>query len=264
MEIIKKTNEPQCLIDIRNKFRQPYKSIDWEKTEHGQLRIYMLKNEQNWHCAFCGEKFAIEEVVEETDLSKNSYANKREQHNNHIDHFVKRELDVSLIFTYENLFVSCNSNNHCARHKDEKLKHLKNKKEALKINKELIKPTENISDYIDYTLNGTASSKNCISLEYKNRAELTIEYFNLNCEELKQKKLSVIIPLLFTLKGIEDFDSFMIANKNLLDSLPADYRNSVLLILDSIKGNIPLLNYYITKLKQQDRTKPFGLLKKHN
>ena len=90
-----------------------------------KLRKHILDSEQKGKCAYCSCSLKLESC--------------------HIDHFLKRELFEDKTFSYNNLFVSCLSDNHCARYKDNLLKHLGNNSEARNINKKLISPIENIT-----------------------------------------------------------------------------------------------------------------------
>ena len=111
MEIINKVIIPDCFNSIKELFRTPYKSQDWEdkriREYRARLRKHILENEQNGKCAYCSCK-----------LNSN---------NCHIDHFLKRELFEDKTFCYNNLFASCYSDNHCARYKDNLLSKIDDK-----------------------------------------------------------------------------------------------------------------------------------------
>ncbi len=207
MLTITKTSEPDVLKEIRKLFSQPYKGQDWEdkkiKDKHSVIRIHILKNEQNWRCAFCNKKYVNEEET------PGYYKNLNDKDKNHIDHFLKRELYPKLTFDYNNMFVSCNSDKHCARYKDNMLKKIVDKEEAKRINQLLLKPTDNICDYITYDLFGLVHEQQKLSEEKQERAAKTIEYFNLGHENLRQDRRSLIIGMLHSMLYITNEEMFV-------------------------------------------------------
>ena len=154
-------------------------SGDWSECskEIGfQIREYILHNssEQMGQCAYT-------ELALQPD-SKSS----------HIDHLLKREYYPDKRFEWNNIFVSTNTNNYGAKHKD-------NKGQLNKENNQmLINPAmDNPSDYFTYHTWGEIIPKesNCESQKYK-RAKLTIEAFNLNHKSLVEQRKQMFNDLL--------------------------------------------------------------------
>ena len=229
MEIIKKAAIPESLNCIKKLFKTPYKGINWNDERIGEnrkkLRKHILDNEQKGKCAYCSCRLELE--------------------SSHIDHFLKRELFEEKTFCHNNLFVSCLSNNHCANYKDNLLKHLGNNIEARNINKKLISPIENITDFIVYDMSCFSFPKRELNSSDKERAELTIKYFNFNHEELKQIRFNLLKSILITLKGIpqENFDNWTIS---LLNQTPLkDLIISLLPNLKKLVSNKEILDKYI-------------------
>lgn len=242
MEIIKKTAIPESLNCIKKLFKTPYKGINWNDERIGEnrkkLRKHILDNEQKGKCAYCSCRLELE--------------------SSHIDHFLKRELFEEKTFCHNNLFVSCLSNNHCANYKDNLLKHLGNNIEARNINKKLISPIENITDFIVYDMSCFSFPKRELNSSDEERAKLTIEYFNINHSELKQRRIQILRNVLDTLKGIsnEDFENWV---NNLLNQIPIkDFIISILPKLKELVSNKESLNSHL-KLNPMI---PYGLLNK--
>lgn len=242
MEIIKKTAIPESLNCIKKLFKTPYKGINWNDERIGEnrkkLRKHILDNEQKGKCAYCSCRLELE--------------------SSHIDHFLKRELFEEKTFCHNNLFVSCLSNNHCANYKDNLLKHLGNNTEAKNINKKLISPIENITNFIGYNLSCFSFPKRDLNSSDKERAELTIEYFNINHSELKQRRIQILRNVLDTLKGIsnEDFENWV---NNLLNQIPIkDFIISILPKLKKLALDKKLLDNYLNN----SSLNPYGLLNK--
>lgn len=240
MEKINKVKIPDCFNSIKELFKPPYKSQDWEDNKIREyraiLRKHILENEQNGNCAYCSCK-----------LNPN---------NCHLDHFLKRELFEDKTFCYNNLFASCYSENHCARHKDNLLRKIDDKIIARSINLKLVKPTENINKFIEYNLLGLSYPIKELSDSDKERAKLTIKYFNFNHEELKAIRFNIIKSILITLKGIpqENFDNWALT---LLNQTPLkDFIISLLPNLKKLVSNKEILNKHI----KLNFINPYGLL----
>ena len=88
-------------------------------------------------------------------------------------------------------------------------------------------------------------SKRELNSSDKERAELTIKYFNFNHEELKQIRFNLLKSILITLKGIpqENFDNWTIS---LLNQTPLkDLIISLLPNLKKLVSNKEILDKYI-------------------
>ncbi|MDM8556699.1 retron system putative HNH endonuclease [Desulfococcaceae bacterium HSG7] len=120
------------------------------------IRSYMLTEEQNCQCAYT-----------EIYLSPG---------NSHVDHFRKQNLFPNLIFEWNNLFTSCNSDCYGARFKDSKIK-----REDYKY---VINPAEDdTQNYFSYSITGEILAE-----ENNEQAEITIALFNLNDYALVEQR----------------------------------------------------------------------------
>lgn len=238
MERIYKTNPPDCFNSIVKKFKQPYKSKDWEDDKIGEnrtkLREHILENEQNGKCAYCCCCLKLD--------------------SSHIDHFLKRELFEDKTFCYENLFVSCCSNNHCGRHKDIKLE---NNNKAKEINNKFIKPTENISNFFTYDLTLRVFNSNTLNSNEKERAELTIDYFNLNHAEIINNRKQQLLIIIRTIKGFSGSQLNNYLNELLKTTHLRSFILAVIPELKRLSNNTSLLQQIINSLQ---KNKQYSLL----
>ena len=133
----------------------------WDNLRGEEKKIiteYLKKNEQEGMCAYC-----------ESKLKENSY---------HIEHFRKRSLFPELTFDYNNLFLSCNNENSCGKHKD---RYGLTKDEFNTIYSPL-----NINlDEFEYSYTGEILGKTP-------KAKKTIDVFNLNERSLVEKRKTII------------------------------------------------------------------------
>lgn len=103
----------------------------------------------------------------------------------HIDHYHTRSLFPEETFKYENLLVSCNSEEYGAKYKD---KSIKTKEDY----KELVNPVENSpSDFIEFGLTGKV-----VAVAGCSKGKQTISYFNLNEKSLIQRRKTAVANLL--------------------------------------------------------------------
>ena len=135
----------------------------------------------------------------------------------HIDHFIKRELDPSKMFDWDNLIVDIQRKgngkikvpgydddfNFGASFKDNKIKtqNIKTEEDRIKklqINSRLINPvTENPHHFFMYLENGEIAVNDRLQSEdEKQRAKETIEVFNLNHRILKEKNRQSLLDLI--------------------------------------------------------------------
>lgn len=151
------------------------------------LRKNILEFDQHLQCAYC------ESAID----SEASYS--------HIDHFKRKHFFPELTFAYDNLLVSCNNPNHCALHKDTKVK-------SREIYDKIINPViEDPTKFFDYYTNGKLVSKN-------EKAKFTEETFNLNHPGLKQRRNNVAwavigykdsMELKDVINELHEFESFI-------------------------------------------------------
>jgi len=132
-----------------------------------ELRENLFK-EQSGMCAYC-------------EIKLKSY---------HIDHFFKRDLFPNLTFDYNNLFLSCDCENNCAKFKD---KFGLTKEEFYNI----FSPVDINLDEFEYSFTGDIIGKT-------DKAKRTIEVFNLNSKSLVEKRKTIAINCQYCL----EFDLF--------------------------------------------------------
>lgn len=152
----------------------------WSDLKDKTILNNSLSDEQENMCVYC-----------ETKLNKY-----------HIDHFYKRDLFPNKTFDYENLYLSCDNENNCAKHKD-KFGLQKYKFESM------YNPINIKLEEFKYTSMGDI-------LGQSDEAIYTIKVFNLNSKKLVEQRKRII-------SGIKDcgnlnIDLFEIFNefKNLL------------------------------------------------
>lgn len=105
----------------------------------------------------------------------------------HIDHFKKREHYPKCCFTWDNLFLSNNTEEYGAKMKDNGPNKIKNKNEYNK----LINPVvDDPHDYFEYNAHGEIRAKNGNA-----KANFTITTFNLNDNSLAERRSNMIRTL---------------------------------------------------------------------
>jgi len=110
----------------------------------------------------------------------------------HIDHFFKRDLFQKQTFEYDNLFLSCNFEFHCAKYKDK----FGLKKEEFF---EIYSPIDINLDEFEYSFTGEILGKT-------DKAKKTIEVFNLNQKSLVEKRKKISLSV----EHYKEFDLFEI------------------------------------------------------
>ena len=152
----------------------------WSDLKDKAILNNSLPDEQENMCVYC-----------ETKLNKY-----------HIDHFYKRDLFPNKTFDYENLYLSCDNENNCAKYKDKF--GLQKYKFELMFNPINIKLGE---FYYSYMGDIIGKSK---------KARYTIKVFNLNSKKLVEQRKRIILSLKdFGELNIDLFDVFK-EFKNLL------------------------------------------------
>ncbi len=135
----------------------------WEDVScRNEIRLYMLSEEQNFQCAYTETRIELE--------------------NSHIDHYVKQEFikhalfKPMTVFSWENLFVSCNSEFYGAKFKDKKI--------TAGDYATLVNPAKDSSaTHFKYTWTGD------IIVENQNeKGRNTVELFNLNDPVLVEQR----------------------------------------------------------------------------
>ncbi len=180
-------SEPEFFTDfIRDASPQ-----NWDDFTIGyELREHMLRNEQNWQCAY-------------TELSINQNNN-----SSHIDHFKRKHslLFPQLMFDYSNLFTACQFEGFGAKYKDRKVK-------TINDYNDLLSPlTQDLASHFEYNIDtGEIEGKTP-------KARYTMETFNLNHDTLiKRRKETAKIALSYitqfdeedTIQFIGEFESMI-------------------------------------------------------
>lgn len=100
----------------------------------------------------------------------------------HIDHYRTRNLFPEKMSEYENLLVSCNSEEYAAKYKD---RQIKSKSDY----DELINPVEESpSDHIEFAFTGDV-----LPLKQSKKGERTISVFNLNEKSLLDRRKTAVL-----------------------------------------------------------------------
>lgn len=132
-----------------------YKIDKWNKisTSKKDLIWIDLTKMQGNRCAYCQGKI--------------------KKHERHIEHFIKRDDNPSLTFTWSNLFGSCKRKDGCGFYKDNQ-KHIQGV---------ILKPDiDDPSEFFHFLSTGRLSANKNISLYDQHRATETIRVFNLDPE----------------------------------------------------------------------------------
>ncbi|HZK94829.1 MAG TPA: retron system putative HNH endonuclease [Prolixibacteraceae bacterium] len=180
-------------------FVQRKKPINWSGLDNEirtRTREYILVNEQYNQCAY-------------TELPL-----EYEKHNSHIEHLKRKDgaFFPEYIFEWSNLFVSCNSSDFGGKYKDEV--YLKGKTKL--DNAHIINPAlENPCDYFELTNWGELLIKENLGILEKQKADKTIQAFNLNHNSLKNRRKEVI-------NSVNDYQ-----NGGLGDEMISEFLNEV-------------------------------------
>ena len=157
MKYIQRTPEPQALNKAREK-KSSWKDLTKNDQDTYNIIVEELHSMQKELCAYCERKI------------------KKEDKKYHVEHFRCRHHFPENQLEWNNLFLSCNDNNTCGRHKD------CSKTEKYDVN-DLIKPdieTYNPEQYFTYISNGEIKVNLDLNNENKHKANETIRVFNLN------------------------------------------------------------------------------------
>jgi len=104
----------------------------------------------------------------------------------HIDHFYKQSLFRDKVHSWDNLVVDTIDETYGAKYKD---KHVKNETDNLKV----INPvTEDPNYFFRYKVDGRIVSKDTLSEVERNRADYTIDVFNLNEPSLVNRRKGLL------------------------------------------------------------------------
>lgn len=165
---INKTQEPPYFTQAKAGIKDKNTPSAWENKHisaiREKLRKDILTTEQNSLCAYCEAKIASD----------------KQQAN--IDHFVKRSLNQGLTLAYDNLLVSCNFAGRCSDSKDKSIR-------DLVANLKIINPVaDDPHKYFDYLNTGEIFAKATDNKNSMEKAEFTIEAFQLNQKSLVERR----------------------------------------------------------------------------
>jgi len=136
----------------------------------------MIKNKKVWS-DYLDKKDLKEHLVLEQD-NMCAYCESKISKQAHIEHFYTRNLFPQLTFDYNNLFISCNTEKTCGKHKDSY--HLK--KDEFD---EFYSPINIDINEFDYAITGELTAKT-------DKAQKTIDVFNLNHRVLIEKRYKIM------------------------------------------------------------------------
>ncbi len=195
---ITKSNPPDYFENAKRNISRPLESHAW-KDRHidlirKELREYIVSKEQFSLCAYC------EKWVDGTSKKSN------------IDHFKTRHLFPKLTLDYNNLLVSCNSFGRCSNYKDKNIGQADYNK--------IINPVlYNPNDFFDYLMTGEIYPKPNLSPSDKERAESTLELFQLNHRGLteERKKISMQLEILRGQITIEEISKCLLGYKSFIE-----------------------------------------------
>jgi len=148
---------PSCLNRLKKLSPSKWDLSDTDKTE-----IWLaLNNMQNFYCAYCDSKFIDNEC--------------------HIEHLTPQHILKSLkgrsIYEWDNLFGSCDNDDHCGRYKD----HIVTDYDPLNLIKSDI---DEPSNYFNFLQNGHVVKSNALDEQATLKAEETIRVLNLDSPRL--------------------------------------------------------------------------------
>jgi len=164
-----------------------------------------IKNKKLW--SDIKNRAILNQELLKEQINMCAYCESRLKDYYHIDHFYKRDLFPKLTFDYDNLFLSCNCENSCAKHKDSY---------GLKIDEfnKIFSPKNINLDEFEYSFTGEIIGKT-------QKANKTIEVFNLNSRSLVEKRKKISINS----QNMMDYDLFEIFQefKMFLEFLQSNY-----------------------------------------
>jgi uncharacterized protein (TIGR02646 family) len=120
--------------------------------------------------------------------------------NSHIDHFKKQALYPNLIFEWNNYVVDSKDDTYGARYKDNVVCNQTD-------NERLINPVvENAQQFFKYELSGKMVPMDGLGDVEKQRANYTIDSFNLNESSLMERRKSILNLDLSSFEGLTDHE----------------------------------------------------------
>lgn len=196
---ITKSNPPDYFEKAKRNVSRPLEHHAWEDHLHidpirKELREYIVSKEQFSLCAYC------EKWIDGTSKKSN------------IDHFKTRHLFPKLTLDYNNLLVSCNSHGRCSNYKDKNI--------GLADYNKVINPVlDDPNDFFDYHMTGDIYPKHNLSPSDKERAESTLDLFQLNHRGLIEERKKIFGQLKILIGQItrEDVSKYLLGYKSFIE-----------------------------------------------
>lgn len=186
--------------------------INRSNPSNGYLRA--IKNYNNWDDFVKNESCVYTQYRKSLENDQNGLSGYTElplSHRNrstHIDHFLKKGIFHNDVFNPNNHIVDDHTKDYGSDFKDRTVKQNNNK--------DLINPiNENPHDFFTYQVSGKIVLKTGLDKNNSNRADFTINSFNLNHLFLVKKRSELMILIDTYLSGGLDSESIKSALKNL-------------------------------------------------
>lgn len=185
MRHIIKVLEPSYFTEAKKKVKSNGCSKDpWDGDDNiaairSKLRKYIAENEQNNCCAYCELPIKVEDST-----------------NCDIEHFRKRNIfnKIEEILDYNNLIVSCKKCDHCSNYKDKHMSILPGEGKEKYV--WLINPIVDRPEiYFVFQKHGRIVAKHDLNDKDKQKANYTIELFNLNDKALVRRRQEIFKTL---------------------------------------------------------------------
>lgn len=190
MKKINKQDPPKKFTDfVRTKKPNNWKFCDSEVRK--EAKEYMLLEEQDLLCGYT-------EIYIDNE-------------NCHIDHYVKRSLNNSLCYNWNNLIVAVNDEDFGAKHKDNGPNNIKSLADYNNILNPVI---DDSKDFFKYSLDGEATYLDDLNKSDSLKCNKTIEVFNLNHNSLKNRRSDLAKLIVKMRSGGLDDDNIRLALEN--------------------------------------------------
>lgn len=180
MRKINKGTPPESFISLLASRKKPANWDEFHKKNKDifhECRENILLFEQDCLCGYT--ELPIQEITD-----------------THIDHYVKKSINPTYCFDWNNFIVATKDNSFGACFKD--TNHCKCMSDYLAI---LNPVTDDCCSYFEYNSFGKIKARNGLDKKDKEKAEKTIEVFNLNHESLEERRQDIIIQFNSYLKG---------------------------------------------------------------
>jgi uncharacterized protein (TIGR02646 family) len=152
------------------------------------LKRHHRNSGNDWQKVSSKDKTEIWEALQVMQLDRCAYCeSKITASKQHIEHFRPRSHFSQETFAWSNIFGSCNAQEHCGKHKD-------NKQQAHSYQPtDLIKPDEEDPEkLLLFVFDGTVAIRHNLAPNDQHRATETIRVFNLNAASLKNQRRQAV------------------------------------------------------------------------